>query len=299
MGNLSSEPSSDELAGEENSEVVTTEAVILAETAEPWDIVQQIDVERKPSYVAFMNEQIGVTNLGQYDNYPSFTVDGGLTWTEYDDYHSNPAIVDIANRQSIWFCNDYALVVSKDGGQSLENLALPAGNDCQLLYFLNDEIGWSATNATLSFTRDGANSWEVIALPESVNMIAAISLRTPEAGYLLDYDGTLYSTEDGGSSWVQQKLEIGGGDLEPMSLGTPSAVVHFLDEESGVVILNLAGGGKSEVVALHTTDGGEQWERHLLPVGLGAFFMSHDGQYLTVTDLMNRGKVYLLKKSGQ
>jgi hypothetical protein len=42
-----------------------------------------------------------------------------------------------------------------------------------------------------------------------------------------------------------------------MSFGRPSAAIRFSDEKNGLVVLNLAGGGESEVVALHTTNGGE------------------------------------------
>ena len=135
----------------------------------------------------------------------------------------------------------------------------------------------------------------LIILPEEIGKIAAISLRTPEDGYILDFDRTLYNTDDGGKSWSARTLEIEDSDLELMDLYLPSAAIRFKDNEHGVVIMNLAGGGKSELLTLHTSDGGQTWEHDIVPVGLGVLYLSHDGEYLTVTELGGGGKVTLLK----
>ena len=267
------------------------------ESVEPWQIVKQLDIEFEPTYVAFMDENVGVTDCGIENNGPSFTKNGGETWIQPDPLHYYPRSIDIVNPQSVFMCHgDTGFRTSKDGGKTLEFLTLPAGGNCDLLSFFDEKTGWGATQTILSVTTDGANSWTEISLPEEVNRIAAISLRTPEAGYLLDFDGTLYQTEDGGNSWRSQKLETGSDELEMMSFGRPSAAIRFIDEKNGLVVLNLAGGGASEVVALHTIDGGETWERYVLPAKIGPVYLSHDGQYLTVMDMLSRGKMTLLKR---
>ena len=268
------------------------------EAIEPWQIIKQLDLDFEPTYVAFMDENVGVTDCGIKDDGPSFTGNGGETWIQPDPKHYYPSSVEIVNPQSVFMCHiDTGFRSSKDGGKTLEYLTLPVGGDCELLSFLDEKIGWSATRTILSVTTDGANSWTEISLPEEVNRIAAISLRTPETGYLLDFDGTLYQTQDGGSSWSTQKLETGSDELEIMSFGRPSAAIRFSDENNGLVVLNLAGGGESEAVALHTTDGGETWDRYVLPVKMGPVYLSHDGQYLTIMDMLSRGKMTLLKRS--
>ena len=74
------------------------------------------------------------------------------------------------------------------------------------------------------------------------------------------------------------------GDHGPALGRTPEAAVKFTDDENGVAILVLAGGGKSNLLALHTSDGGQTWEHHDVPTELGAIYLSHDGAYLTVTE---------------
>jgi photosystem II stability/assembly factor-like uncharacterized protein len=144
-------------------------------------------------------------------------------------------------------------------------------------------------------TKDGGSNWDEIILPEETRKIAAISLRTPEDGYVLLFDRTLYSTSDGGQSWTTKTLEIEDNDLEFMNVGGQSAAIRFLDDDHGMVILNLAGGGKSKLLALVTSDGGQTWEHDIVPVGLGVPFLSHDGKYLTVTELVGAGTITVLE----
>lgn len=51
-------------------------------------------------------------------------------------------------------------------------------------------------------TTDGGATWEALALPEGVSRVAAISLRTPADGYLVDMEGVLYITQNGGKDLV-------------------------------------------------------------------------------------------------
>lgn len=206
--------------------------------------------------------------------------------------------MDIVDVQSIWQCGHGSFSFSKDGGQTWRSFADPVAG-CDLLSFLDDDNGWAWSMSRLAATKDGGNNWEEIILPEEVTKgikkIAAISLRTPEDGYILDFDRTLYSTDDGGESWSAKTLELEDSDLELMNLGGPSAAIRFLDNEHGIVILNLAGGGKSKLLAFLTSDGGQTWEHAIVPVGLGVLFLSHDGKYLTVTDLFKAGKITVLE----
>jgi len=203
--------------------------------------------------------------------------------------------VDIVDVQSIWSCGWETLSASKDRGQTWHPLTNPLAEECLFLSFLDDQNGWAASMSELAATKDGGNNWEGIILPEEITDIAAISLRTPEAGYILDFDQTLYSTDDGGESWTARTLEIEDSDLELVDVVGPSAAIHFLDNEHGMVILNIAGGGRSKLVALLTSDGGQSWENDTVPVGLGLLFLSHDGKYLTVTDFAGGGRFTILE----
>jgi hypothetical protein len=61
--------------------------------------------------------------------------------------------------------------------------------------------------------------------------------------------------------------------------------VRFVDADRGLVVMHLAGGLSSRVVALRTADGGRTWEQEDVTTSLlVALYLSHDGSVLTITD---------------
>jgi photosystem II stability/assembly factor-like uncharacterized protein len=170
------------------------------------------------------------------------------------------------------------------------------GNYCRQLSFLDTKTGWLAASNQLGMTTNGGQTWEAIPLPEGVQNIAAISLRTATDGYLLDIAGVLYITPDGGQSWSAHSLglDLGNGTLP--NHDTASAAIRFLDADHGVIALSLAGGGNSQVVILRTTDGGQTWRQEdVMPASLlVSLYLSRDGSTLTVADKME-SKIIVLR----
>ena len=73
----------------------TENTSVEEEVTEPWQIIKQLDLEFKPTYVAFMDENVGVTNYGIENHGPSFTENGGETWIQPDPLHYYPRSVEI------------------------------------------------------------------------------------------------------------------------------------------------------------------------------------------------------------
>ncbi len=181
----------------------------------------------------------------------------------------------------IWQCGMGPVRMSADGAQTWQ--AVSDYGNCRLMSFWDANMGWIATAHQLGATTDGGITWDEVALPEGVQEIAAISLRTPTDGYLLDITGVLHITQDGGQSWTSHTL---GQSSEISSLPSASAVVHFFDADRGLVVMHLAGGLSSKIVMLRTTDGGQTWQQEdVIPASpLIALYLSRDGSTLTITD---------------
>jgi photosystem II stability/assembly factor-like uncharacterized protein len=274
---------------------VTATAVPPEEPADRWQIVRQIQPEHRPKYAAFLNETFGVTGCGQIGR-PSFTADGGQSWMQPAIGQFCPSSVDIVDSQSIWLCGPVGVFSSKDGGQSLYQMYSPL-DGCRILNFIDDNYGWSSFEWNLAATSDGAIRWVEIEKAFDMGEIAAISLRTALDAYVLTHEGILFSTNDGGSSWSSNNLAIVAGGVEIANMdGRPAAVMRFLDEENGIIIINLSGAGRGELLALHTADSGQTWERHVLPLNPGAVYLSHDGQYVTVTEHGGAGGITILEQ---
>ena len=284
----------EELPVAQASEVPPTKRpVVQEETAEQWHIIRRLNVKQVPGSVYFANPDFAISgcNWQLGAPRPSYTTDGGQTWEITGDSSTTscPAKgIYIVDEQSIWSCylsSNYWFV--QDSYQTWNKVPNPTSTKCLLLSFADNENGWAVVGTTdtdLVATSDSGNSWEEIVLPEGIGEIAAISLRSSNDGYILDFDRTLYETHDGGKSWSHQTLELEDKELEAMHMGDSSAAIRFSDEDNGVVILNVAGGGNSALLALHTSDGGKMWDPHEIPTGFGPIYLSHDGRYLTVNE---------------
>jgi photosystem II stability/assembly factor-like uncharacterized protein len=177
------------------------------------------------------------------------------------------------------------LSVSADGGKTWKTITGKAGGMGCILAFADAKTGWLGFGAKFEMTADGGETWKELALPKDVSKVAAVSLRTPTDGYLVDATGALYSTKDGGKTWSSQSLgltspSILGFGSGPFINETPQAAVRFQDANHGLVVLGLS--GKTSLMALRTADGGKTWKEEALPVQLGTPYLSRDGKFLTM-----------------
>jgi photosystem II stability/assembly factor-like uncharacterized protein len=187
--------------------------------------------------------------------------------------------------QTIWQCGLKNVSVSTDGGKTWKAIAEKAGGMGCILAFADAKTGWFGSGAEFQMTTDGGATWKELALPKDVSKVAAISLRTPTDGYLVDKDGVLHITKDGGKTWSSHSLgldnpSILGFSSAPFVNETPQAAVRFFDANHGLAVLGLS--GKTDLVALRTADGGKTWKEESLPAGSGTPYLSRDGKFLTV-----------------
>jgi photosystem II stability/assembly factor-like uncharacterized protein len=263
------------------------------ESAGPWQIVLQKEIEQPMRIAAFLDETFGLTGGPADVGRANVTTDGGQTWTLAQSSAGCLFGLDVVDGQVIWQCSLGPVGVSTDGGQTWQ--AVTDYGNCRQLSFLDAQTGWIATPYQLGATTDGGQTWAEVSLPEGVDNIAAVSRRTPTDGYLLDNTGILHVTQDGGQSWSSHAL---GLDLEGKPIPnreTASAAVRFTDADHGLVVVHLAGGLSSEVVALRTADGGRTWEQEqVMEVSLlNALYLSHDGSVLTIADQMEEQVIVL------
>ena len=167
--------------------------------------------------------------------------------------------------------------------------------------FADAKTGWLLRSGTIELTIDGGQSWNEVTFPEGGKDIGAISLRTASEGYVLTSDGVLHKTQDGGSSWSSVTLDLTkhGQTLPFTAPGyPPSVAIRFFDADHGVVVMSLVG-ASSEIVAFRTADGGQTWTEEVVPATIGTLYLTHDGQYLTVSSILEPEKVTVLRYTGE
>jgi len=193
--------------------------------------------------------------------------------------------VDIVDVQTVWQCGMKTVSVSTDGGKTWKTLEGKAGGMGCIMAFADAKTGWLGFGDKFEMTADGGQTWKPLALPQGVAKVAAVSLRTPAEGYLLDDAGVLHVTTDGGKSWTARPLGLSAPKIQGFAGGPfineiPQAAVRFTDAGHGVVVLGLE--GKSGMMALRTADGGKTWKEEPLPARFGAPYVSRDGKFLAV-----------------
>lgn len=208
--------------------------------------------------------------------------------------------MDIVDVQTTWQCSIYNVSASTDGGETWATNEGVGSTNC-VASAIDANTGWVFAAGKLKTTSDGGETWEQITLPAGVWRVSALSLRTPNEGYLMTPEGVLYTTADGGATWSSQKI-IGEGDYGEMMLlpsDLPSAAIRFPDADHGVLVMSIAGGGESKVVALRTSDAGQTWHEETVPAQVGVPYLSHDGSFLTVTSRLSVGLVTVLRYTGE
>lgn len=200
--------------------------------------------------------------------------------------------MDIVNAQTIWQCGMQNVGVSTDGGRTWTNLEDKAGGMGCILAFAGTDYGWLGFGDEFEITKDGGNTWETMVLPKGVNEVAAISLRSEKAGYILDDNAVLHITQDGGQTWTSKPMGIDNPDILGFGPGefgdfvneTPQAAVRFFNDSHGFVILGLS--GRDRMAAFRTMDGGNTWLEEPLPENmetkLGTPYISLNGNVVAV-----------------
>jgi photosystem II stability/assembly factor-like uncharacterized protein len=251
----------------------------------------QEQVKHRTTVAGFFDETFGITAGSGGEIH--YTTDNGKTWSKADNSSLCRFGLEIVDKQVAWHCGNGGHVrVSSDGGQTWQpvtDYGPYEPKQCRFLSFLDTDTGWAATPYQLGATTDGGTSWTEIVLPEDIQLIAAISLRTPTHGYLLDTAGTLFATQDGGEKWSATSSGLIPQDKE-LLLATfaPAAAMRFPDANHGLIIMSLKGTGGTEVLAARTTNGGQTWEQETLPVKFGTPYLTRDATFLTIVGLSNK-----------
>lgn len=138
-----------------------------------------------------------------------------------------------------------------------------SNGDLVSVFFISAERGFVGGDAGyLAATADGGRNWTRLPLDTKEN-INEIYFRNDDNGYVLA-GSRIYLSNDGGRNWRESKL-INAGELKGL---TPDFLsVRFTGRRKGWIVGSVSN-RRDEVVdslVLHTTDGGETWQRVRVP----------------------------------
>jgi hypothetical protein len=123
-----------------------------------------------------------------------------------------------------------------------------------LIRSTNEGATWSAVNLPLERKKGkGRKGKTSPGVP-----VLSVAFVGPQRGFLLDTQGRLWSTRNGGRTW-----------LEVLSAGTSGGIqLAFSDPNAGFMSIDALGGDTADAFVLRTADGGATW--HPQEITLGA-----------------------------
>lgn len=146
------------------------------------------------------------------------TSDGGATWVPLGTL---PASSGSMPTGSMSFSSaavgllrgSYGIHVTRDGGATWKNGAMPAGAALMAAQLVDGLHGWAvgarsnvvpATAGVLFETSDGGLSWTEKPLPPATPPLNALHFQAPGLGWIVGNSGTILVTRDGGLTWTRQ-----------------------------------------------------------------------------------------------
>lgn len=155
----------------------------------------------------------------------------------------------------------FAAAAAAQGGWNL--IKRGGAGDLVSVYFTSSEKGWvGGDGGYLAMTTDSGRTWMRQTL-NSTDNINEIYFRNDESGYVLA-GRRIYLTKDGGKNW-RENIVVDKNEYKNL---TPEFLsIRFSDKKRGWIVGSLSN-QRDEVVdslVLQTTDGGETWERVIVP----------------------------------
>lgn len=268
----------------------TSKAVASKPTTPSWKIISQIQTGYPNNSGYFLDKKTGIT-VG-YSGEIHFTKDGGKSWET--GVNSSLCLFGICmiNDKTAWACGNGAYVVKTTNGGSSWRMVGSFGeyepNQPRYISFINENTGWVATPSEfelngkrirLAYTNDGGESWNAIELPKDAAAISAIYLRDQNNGYVLDKEGNLYATKDGGKNFNKQPLGL--KDIDYYVEDVPKIALKFLDDKNALLCYHSKDG---KLQASRSKNSGVTWVKETMPdIYAGSLSISKDGNILTST----------------
>ena len=261
-------------------------AAPAAAGAATWRLAREIPIAHKASVATFLDDQHGIT--AGYAGTKFFTADGGKTWQPGVNQSMCRYGVEAVPGLAVTAGNAGDVRVSTDGGahwQRAASFGPGVPRHARFLSFLDAHRGVIGAQEELGITADGGQSWQKLASPPQGGIVAGVSL-SEEGGRavlrVLDEDGALWRSDDGGKTWAAAPSPLGKAVLE--SLGGPHAALRFVGTE-GVLAAVVDAGGAAVGRVYRTRDGGKSWaEEEVAGLPASALTLSADGRLLTSLD---------------
>lgn len=180
------------------------------------------------------------------------------------------------NRGTLWVCGANELIASSDdGGKSWATRhAARNGGILLTIGFVSEQFGYSAgTGGSLLVTKDGGNTWGYLKAPAPVVYSASFS---DEKHGLIHTQRAIYTTGDGGATWIPLKID---GEKDGLNGFSYILGISALDAQHMAIILSQGNSHVYDYRLLITKDGAVSWKVVEIPSTGLVHLTPRDGEY--------------------
>ncbi len=182
----------------------------------------------------------------------------------------------VENNGTLWVCGADELIASSlDGGKTWNVLhSVKDGGVLLTIAFANDTLGYAAgTSGALLLTNNGGKTWDRIKEPAQVIYAASFS---DEKHGLIHTPRSVYTTSDGGTTWIPVRIDLENEDLKGFS---HVSTVLALDPKHMTIVLSEGNAAYYHQIFLLTKDGGLTWKVLDVPSTGLSQLTKHAGEY--------------------
>lgn len=253
-----------------------------------WQVAKEVPITHKANKIAFYNLDYGIT-VG-YSGEIHYTTDQGQTWPRAEnDSHCQFGAEIVNDKVAYSVGNHKHLVKTVDGGKTWSRITDFGGtnpNQCQMVSFINENIGMIASQIQLAFTKDGGNTWVEQTPPSKIMSIYMVN---ETDAYVVGLDKKLYVTNDTGATWKNIDVTIEGFEDETAFSGPQSCTLTISEDGKGKFFYLVRGG---ILRCFETTDGfatvSKTQELNFSDKmeSSNKLYLSRDGKYITLQSTM-------------
>lgn len=280
---------------------------LTANAGETWKEISGRAVGGKFYTISFINERQGWT-VGEGGTIWR-SLDGGLTWSKISILEvSNPnhwsfissRQMEFVDASHGWILEPFGIWRSEDGGTNWKRvLAIGepgiTGQPVSGAFVTSKIALVSSTDGKVFRTEDGGDTWKVQTVFEN-GSLRDIYFLNERSGWVTgygppEYESALYASQDGGETWR-------GSPIKDRKVSIYS--IRFFSKKDGWAVGAIPQGYNRlpKGLVMHTTDGGQNWFRVIVPEGERSFEKVHFSDTLHGW-LLARENIYRTKDGGK
>ncbi len=157
------------------------------------------------------------------------TSDGGINWTELQTSMKLEQFYPVSTSHLYVKSNDDRWFNSFDAGKTWDTLKISDEyySDIKKIAFKDNTNGYAIARY-LYRTSDGGKNWTRL-VDEKINGIQHMKMYSDKIGFLISWDDLIYSTTNGGESWLQRSSKT---DFVPWTFSGELKCLHAFDENN-------------------------------------------------------------------